>query len=123
MSRPGLRRPYTVRRVTADGAAGRTRTLSRGTDEIARDIFQDAGGGLYAGWLARSAPRAQVLVRGSRDGREWSDRLRLARVPYETSSLDLGASRRGRGVAVYQSGSAQSGRQGAIYAVRFRGVR
>jgi hypothetical protein len=119
MSRAGLRRPYTVRRVSAGGAAGAARKLSPSGDELFRDLFQDAGGRLYAGWVAREAPRAQIRVRGSRNGREWSRSLTVARGPYGLSNLDLGASGAGRGVAVYQRSRAGSS-QGAIYAVRFR---
>jgi hypothetical protein len=112
-------RPYTVRRISDAGAVGAPRRVSPGGDEIFRDLFQDAGGRLYAGWVARSAPRAQIRVRGSRNGRNWSRQLVIARGPYGMSNLDLGASGRGRGVAVYQRGAGGS-REGAIFAVRFR---
>lgn len=112
-------RPYTVRRIGASGAVGAARRVTPGGDEIFRDLFQDAGGRLYAGWIARSAPRAQIRVRGSRNGRNWSRQLVLARGPYGMSNLDLGASGRGRGVAVYQRG-APGDREGAIFLVRFR---
>jgi hypothetical protein len=119
MSRSGLRRPFTVRRVTAGGAAGVARRITPGADEISSDLFQDSGGRLFAGWIARSAPRAQIRVRSSGNGRNWTDRLVIARGPYGTSNLDLGASGAGRGVAVYQRGSPGS-REGAIFLVRFR---
>jgi hypothetical protein len=112
-------RPYTVRRISDAGAVGAARRVTPGGDEIFRDLFQDAGGRLYAGWIARSAPRAQIRVRGSRNGRNWSRQLVLARGPYGMSYLDLGASGRGRGVAVYQRG-APGDSEGAIFAVRFR---
>jgi hypothetical protein len=112
-------RPYTVRPISGAGRVGAARRVSSGGDEISRDLYQDAGGRLFAGWIARSAPRAQIRVRSSRNGRKWSRPLILVRGPYGMSYLDLGASGAGRGVAVYQRGSPGS-REGAIFAARFR---
>jgi hypothetical protein len=58
-------------------------------------------------------------VRSSGNGRNWSRRLVVARGPYGTSNLDLGASGARRGVAVYQRG-APGDSEGAIHLVRFR---
>ena len=112
-------RPYTVRRISGAGRVGAARRVSSGGDELFRDLYQDASGRLFAGWIARSAPRAQIRVRSSGNGRNWTDRLVLVRGPYGMSNLDLGASGAGRGVAVYQRGGPGS-REGAIFAVRFR---
>jgi hypothetical protein len=112
-------RPYTVREINASGRGGPARRVSSGGDEIFRDLYQGTGGRLFAGWVARSAPRAQIPVRTSSDGRDWSRRLVVARGPYGMSNLDLGASRGKHGVAVYQRG-APGDREGAIYLVRFR---
>jgi hypothetical protein len=110
---------YTVRRIGAGGAIGAARRVSSGGDEIFRDLFQDAGGRLFAGWVARRAPRAQIHVRSSGNGRAWSRRLVVARGPYGMSNLDLGGSGARRGVAVYQRGGPGDS-QGAIFLVRFR---
>jgi hypothetical protein len=112
MSRAKPSGRYSVRRLQG-GSAGRAVTVGTTSDEAERDLFEDAGGGLHAGWINRqgSDGQAELLRRFSADGRTFRTSTLLARAK-ALGSPDLAGAFDGGGFGVFE-------RDGGIAAAAF----
>jgi hypothetical protein len=68
----GFHAPYLIRRIVGGTPTGPSFQITpTGEDTGYFQLFEDASGGLIAGWIQRGAP-AQVTIRTSLDGARWS---------------------------------------------------